>query len=178
MIIKRLLACAAVMQLVAGCAAMSHMAGKGIVSSETSGFDGREVVTVSPNYVLGAKGGFDPSMEVRFGARWESTAPDWVQVFITKTTADIVVRGDSLNINVNGAVATFRPEASDAFVLPLDYLGSMISAQTCKLQLLRGGAVSEGDFARDSNSGDPTAKASFREFYSVVVTKRAALRGK
>ena len=161
----------------AGCAAMmNQFSSLGVVSDQKSEIDGSEVVEVSRNRVVGNAGmsSFEGAM---LGARWESVTPEIVDVFVTYTSSanaePIIIEFDELRVNVNGNITSFKPVAPGKITMPLSYLESMLSADTCKLQLIRGANVTEGDFAIASDAGKPTAKASLRRFYDKVQAVKA-----
>jgi len=161
----------------AGCAAlMNQFSSLGVVSDQKSEIDGSEVVEVSRNRVVG-NGGMSSFEGAMLGARWESVRPEIVDVFVTYTSSanaePIVIEFDELRVNVNGNITSFKPVAPGKITMPLSYLESMLSADTCKLQLIRGPNVTEGDFAIASDAGKPTAKASLQRFYDKVQAVKA-----
>ena len=155
----------------AGCAAiMNRFSSHGVISEQKSAVDGSEVVEVSGNRVLG-NGGMSTFDGALLGARWESVNPGVVHLLVTYVSSaapePIVIEFDELRINVNGSVTAFKP-VGPAVTMPLPYLESMLVADTCKLQLIRGANVTEGDFAIASDAGAPTAKVSLQRFYDRV----------
>ncbi len=161
---------------------MNHISGLGIVSAQKSGFDGREVVEVTGNHVMGVYGGMSTFDGAMLGARWESTSPDIVNILVTYPSTinaeRIIVEFDELRVNVNGRITSFKPVGPATITMPLSYLESMLVADVCKLQLIRGPNIAEGDFAIASNAGAPTAKASLQRFYDKVQATKAELAAK
>ena len=168
--------------LLAGCAVMSHFSGLGSVSAQQSEIDGREIVEVSGNHVMGVYGGMSTFDGAMLGARWESTSPDIVDILVTYRSTNnaerIIVEFDELRVNVNGSITSFKPVGPSKITMPLSYLESMLIADSCQLQLIRGRNVAEGDFAIASNAGAPTAKASLQRFYDKVQATKAELASK
>ena len=161
----------------AGCAVMQqHFSGLGIVSEQRSKIDGSELVEVTGNHVVGNGGmsSFDGAM---LGGRWESLHPDIVYIIVTYTSSanaePITIEFDELRVNVNGTITSFTPVGPATISMPLSYLESMLVADVCKLQLIRGPNVTEGDFAIASNAGTPTAKVSLQRFYDRVLAVKA-----
>jgi hypothetical protein len=168
--------------LLSGCAIMNHFSGLGIVSAQKSGIDGSEVVEVTGNHVMGAYGGMATFDGAMLGARWESISPDNVNILVTYRSSNnaelIIVEFDELRVNVNGSITSFKPVGPARIAMPLSYLESMLVADVCKLQLIRGPNVTEGDFAIASNAGTPTAKVSLQRFYDKVRAIKAELAAK
>lgn len=163
--------------LLAGCAVMNHFSGLGIVSAKKSGIDGSEVVEVTGNHVMGTYGGMSTFDGAMLGGRWESINPDIVNILVTYISTinaeRIIVEFDELRVNVNGSITSFKPVGPATITIPLSYLESMLVADVCKLQLVRGPNVTEGDFAIASNAGTPTAKVSLQRFYDKVQATKA-----
>ena len=163
--------------LLAGCAVMMNpFSGLGVISDQESKMDGSEVVEVSGNRVVGNGGmsSFDGAM---LGGRWESVSPEIVYILVTYTSSadgqPIIIEFDELRVNVNGTITTFKPLGPARISMPLSYLESMLVAEDCKLQLIRGPNVTEGDFSIASDRGRPTAKVSLQRFYDKVRTTKA-----
>jgi hypothetical protein len=164
--------------LLAGCAAvMNQLSGRGVISVQKSALDDSEVVEMSANNVVGNAGmsSFDGAM---LGARWESITPEIVYIDVSYTSSandePIVIEFDELRVNINGTVSSFRPLAPGRISMPLGYLESMLRADACKLQLIRGSKVTEGDFAIAFDAGKPMAKATLQRFYDRVLEVRAS----
>ena len=158
--------------LLAGCAAMvNQFSGLGVISDQKSRIDDSEVVEVSGNHVVGNGGmsSFDGAM---LGGRWESISPEIVYIAVTYSSSanaePIIVDFDEFRVNVNGSISSFKPVGPARISMPLAYLESMLVAEECKLQLIRGPNVTEGDFAIASDAGKPTAKVSLQRFYDKV----------
>ena len=164
--------------LLAGCAVLDRISGPGSVSAQKTVL-GHEVVEVTGNHVMGVYGGMSTFDGAMLGARWESTRPDIVDMLVTYRSANnaeqIIIEFDELRVNVNGSVTRFKPVGPAKITMPLSYLESMLVAEVCKLQLIRGENVAEGDFAIASNAGKPTAKASLQRFYDKVQATKAEL---
>lgn len=163
--------------LLTGCAAvMNQLSGRGVVSVQKSALDDSEVVTVSGNNVVGNAGmsSFDGAM---LGARWESITPESIYIDVSYTSSandePIVIEFDELRVNVNGTVSVFRPLAPGRINMPLAYLESMLAANECKLQLVRGTKVTDGDFAIAFDAGKPMAKTSLQRFHDRVLEVKA-----
>ena len=168
--------------LLAGCAVMNHISGRGVVRAQKSELDGREVVEVTGNHVMGIYGGMATFDGAMLGGRWDSTSPDTVNILVTyispNNAEQLIVEFDELRVNVNGSITSFKPVGPAKIIMPLAYLESMLVADVCKLQLIRGPNVTEGDFAIASNAGKPTAKASLQRFYDKVLATKAELATK
>jgi hypothetical protein len=163
--------------LVAGCAALANQfSGRGVISEQKSETDGSEVVEVSGNNVL-SNGGMSSFGGAMLGARWESITPEIVYMTVTYASSangePIIIEFDELRINLNGSVSIFQPIAPGTISMRLAYLESMLAANECTVQLVRGGIVTEGDFAIESDAGKRTAKASLQRFYDKVRATRA-----
>jgi hypothetical protein len=174
---RLLLLIAIVAFLVAGCAALENQfSGRGVITSEKSQTDGSEVVEVSGNNVL-SNGGMSSFGGAMLGARWESITPEIVYIAVTYASSangePIIIEFDELRINVNGSVSTFRPLEPGIVSMRLAYLESMLAANECTVQLVRGGTITEGDFAIESDAGKRTAKASLQRFYDKVRATKA-----
>lgn len=163
--------------LLGGCATvMNKISGLGVISEQKSEVDGSEIVEVTGNHVVGNTGmsTFDGAM---LGGRWESVTPELVYLPITYISSAngerIVIEFDELRVNVNGVVTSFTPIPPATISMPLTYLESMLIADTCTLQLVRGRNITEGDFAIASNAGTPTAKVSLQRFYDRVRARQA-----
>ena len=170
--IRRTLALTLAATILAGCAVMkNHFSSQGIVSEQKSEVDGSQVVEVSGNRVMGNSGmsTFDGAL---LGGRWESINPDTVHLLVTYISSaapePIIVEFDELRVNVNGNVTSFKPVGPAKISMPMSYLESMLVADTCKLQLVRGKNVTEGDFTIASDAGAPTAKVSLQRFYDRI----------
>ena len=165
--------------LLAGCVVLDRITGPDVVSAKKAGSDGHEVVEVTGNHVMGVYGGMSTFDGAMLGARWESTSPDIVDMLVTYRSANnaeqIVIEFDELRVNVNGSTTSFTPVGLARITMPLSYLESMLVAEVCKLQLIRGENVAEGDFAIASNAGKPTAKASLQRFYDKVQATKTEL---
>jgi hypothetical protein len=173
----RLLLSMTIIAFLAGCAALAnHFSGRGVVSNEKSEIDGSEVVEVSGNNVL-SNGGMSSFGGAMLGARWESITPEIVYIAVTYASSangePIIIEFDELRINVNGRVSTFLPLEPGIISMRLAYLESMLAANECTVQLVRGGMITEGDFAIDSDAGKHTAKASLQRFYDKVRATKA-----
>ncbi len=163
--------------LLGGCATvMNKISGLGVITEQKSDVDGSEIVEVTGNHVVGNTGmsTFDGAM---LGGRWESVTPEIVYVpvtYISSATGErIVIDFDELRVNVNGVVTSFAPIPPATIRMPLTYLESMLIADTCMLELVRGRNVTEGDFTIASNAGRPTAKVSLQRFYDRVRARQA-----
>ena len=165
--------------LLAGCVVLDRISGPGVVSAQKAGLDGHEVVEVTGNHVMGVYGGMSTFDGAMLGARWESTSPEIVDMLVTYRSSNdaerIIIEFDELRVNVNGSPTSFKPVGPARITMPLSYLESMLVAETCKLQLIRGENVAEGDFAIASNAGKPTARASLQRFYDKVHAIKAEL---
>jgi hypothetical protein len=170
-----------VVVLVTGCAALeNHFSGRGVISDTKSETDDSEVVEVSGNNVL-SNGGMSSFGGAMLGARWESITPEIVYVTVTYASSangePIIIEFDELRINVNGSVSVFQPVEPGILIMRLAYLESMLAANECTVQLVRGGTITEGDFAIESDDGKRTAKASLQRFYDKVrATKTERLK--
>jgi len=168
--------------LLAGCAVMNHFSGLGVVSAKKSAIDGSEVVEVTGNHVMGLYGGMATFDGAMLGARWESVSPDTVNILVTYPSSIdgelIIIEFDELRVNVNESITSFKPVGPARITMPLSYLESMLVADVCKLQLIRGPNVTEGDFAIASNAGTPTAKVSLQRFYDKVRATKAEIAAK
>lgn len=153
--------------LLAGCATVHQIVGLGVVSEEKSGFDGRDIVRVSANNLLGAQGDWS-SFGMSIGARWESLEPDTVILVLSQPA-------NGFSVKLDRQVTSFRVEGYDEVAIPLTYLGRMLTAAECKLQVVQGSDTTEADFTKTSNSGAPLAKVSLQRFYERVQQKRARL---
>ena len=163
--------------LLAGCTAMmNHFSSYGVVSAQKSEADGSEVVEVTGNRVVG-NGGMSTFDGALLGARWESVTPETMILTVTYiSSADaepIVIEFDELRVNVNGETTIFIPVKPGKLSMPLSYLHSMLAAEECKLQLVRGANVIDGDFTIASDRGRPTAKVSLQRFYDRVQEVKA-----
>lgn len=154
--------------LLAGCATVNQIVGLGVVSEEKSSFDGREIVRVSDNNLLGI-GGPWAGFGISIGARWESGDPDIVNLTLSQ-------RANRFAVNLDGEITRFQIGGyDDEVAIPLAYLGRMLTAAECKLQVVQGSDTSEADFTKTSNSGAPLAKVSLKQFYERVQQKKARL---
>jgi len=158
--------------LVAGCAAFAnHFSGRGVISDTKSETDDSEVIEVSGNNVL-SNGGMSSFGGAMLGARWESITPEIVYITVTYASSangdPIIIEFDELRINLNGSVSSFHPVEPGILIMRLAYLESMLAANECTVQLVRGGTITEGDFTIESDDGKRTAKASLQRFYDKV----------
>ncbi len=163
--------------MLGGCATvMNKISGLGVISEQKSEVDASEIVQVTGNHVVGNTGmsTFDGAM---IGGRWESVTPETVYLpitYISSATGErIVIEFDELRVNLNGVVTSFTPIPPATIRMPLNYLQSMLVADTCTLELVRGRNITEGDFTITSNAGAPTAKVSLQRFYDRVLAKQA-----
>jgi len=163
--------------LLVGCAAViNQFSGRGVISNQKSETDNSEFVEVSGNNVLSNEGmsSFGGAM---LGARWESITPDIVYITVTYASSangePIVIEFDELRINVNGSISRFKPVAPGIISMRLAYLQSMLAADQCTVQLIRGPEITEGDFTIDSDAGRRTAKADLQRFYDKVRATKA-----
>jgi hypothetical protein len=154
----------------------NHFSSLGVVSEQKSSIDGSDVVEVTGNHVVG-NGGMSTFDGAMLGGRWESIHPDIVHIPVTYTSSAngerIVIEFEELRVNVNGNTTGFKPVGPATISMPLAYLESMLVADVCKLQLIRGPNVTEGDFAISSDAGTPTAKVSLQRFYDRVLAIKA-----
>ena len=168
--------------LLAGCAAMNQFSGLGVVSVQKSAIDGSAVVQVTGNHVMGLYGGMATFDGAMLGGRWESINPDTVNILVTYPSSInselIIIEFDELRVNVNGSITSYKPVGPAQIAMPLSFLESMLVADVCKLQLIRGPIVTEGDFAIASNAGTPTAKVSLQRFYDKVRATKVELAAK
>jgi len=154
--------------LLAGCTALvTQLSGRGVVSVQKSPGDELEIVTVSGSNVVGNAGmsSFDGAL---LGGRWESITPETVYLDVSYTSSandePIVIAFDELRVILNGEVSSFRPVAPGRISMRLAYFESMLQANDCKLELVRGDKITEGDFAIADDAGKPLAKSNLRRF--------------
>lgn len=171
------IASATIALLLASCASMNVFSGLGVVSSEKSGFDGRDQVQVTGNYVMPSPGSSDAFGNILLGARWESSDPDNVALTLSALSgydaSQLLIAVDSFSVNLDGQITRLTITDKGLVKMPLSSLGKMLDAKTCRLQVVRGINTSEGDFTIASNGGAPTAKASFKQFYDKVLATKA-----
>ena len=109
--------------------------------------------------------------------RSESISPEIVYIVVTYTSSanaeSIIIEFDEFRVSINGSISIFKPVGPATISMPLAYLESMLVSDDCKLQLIRGSNVTEGDFAIASYSGKPTAKVSLQRFYDKVRATKA-----
>lgn len=187
----KLAALAALMLAMAGCAAMDAMAGMGVLTKQTSSYDGGEVIHVSgqslyaPDLALGTP--------LQLGATWLSAHPDLVSLDISypsnvdmggaayASISELDVRIDGLasqwhahgtrldSTPYNTVSRTIYTTSSASIVVPLNMLRAMVQAQDCRLRIVSSLGATDVLFSRATiPGGKPTAITSIRKLLAAV----------
>lgn len=187
----KLAALAALMLAMAGCAAMDAMAGMGVLTKQTSSYDGGEVINVSgqslyaPDQPMGTP--------LQLGATWLSRYPDSVSLDISYPSNVDMGSGayasiDELDVRIDGLESrwqargtrfdstpyntvsrTIYTTSSTSIVVPLNMLRAMVQAQDCRLRIHTSAGVTDVQFSRDTiPGGKPTAITSIRKLLAAV----------
>lgn len=173
----------------AGCAAqMDAFAGLGVINEEVSTFDNKRVVSVSPTWV--ANDGTLGVASTKIGAIWNESNPNDVLIVLkhdgsTAYSTDVYKSYDSLGVNIDGDIRTFKvsgstehtssnyntvsrsiyTESTATVNMPLDYLRKMVTGNTVTVRFNSTHRYEDGIFSKETGTMDQQmAKARIIEF--------------
>lgn len=178
---------------VSGCAAqMDAFAGLGVINEEVSTFDNKRVVSVSPTWV--ANDGSLGVASTKIGAIWNESNPNDVLIVLkhdgsTAYSTDVYKSYDSLGVNIDGEIRTFKvsgstehtssnyntvsrsiyTESTATVNMPLDYLRKMVTGNTVTVRFNSTHRYEDGIFSKETGTMDQQmAKARIIEFLEQI----------
>lgn len=184
--------------LLVGCAgmadSMNEMAGLGVVSEDTSTFDGAKVISVSPNWLYESKETWTAN-NVKLGARWSSNSPEEVALILSyssSTSSNSTYLGlKGIDINIDGEISSFSSGRStmldnssyntvsktiytsseNTVIIPFKLLTEMVNSNSCRIRIHTSKGYEDAIFSIErSDSGQSTALFSFKKFLTKVDT--------
>lgn len=172
--------------------ATSKIAGLGVVSQETSTFDGSTIVEVSPTWLYDPDGSY--GNRVKLGARWSSNAPNYVALILsygsnTYGSSAVYMNLTGIDINMDGDIKSFSSEkptrldssgyntvtktiyteSKNSVVMPYQTLERLVAAKDSRLRIHTSSGYEDARFSIERiPGGQGTAILSIREFIDKV----------